>query len=276
MKRSSIGSVPHMNRRVRFTASALLITSLTMAAGARDLNAAGTAIPTWLQGRASDTQPAPPIYSSTQIAALFQRPSNVSELLRNLKLAWDKKLLVQPAFFDDANLLTFFNGTSITWKKPRPNTKLDIRNRTGTVTVNDRVFPNVMVSVWIHHELDPAIRQPGAYFPAHAHDAGSVQLRIGTLPPLTWEVVKGVFGPDAQKLNADIPSPHAVIPRSGKVVMRYVYSGDDPSKFGEGELPQARFLLEQGLVSAPPTLRDQPQDSDTIRSIYMLESVNRR
>ena len=74
---------------------------------------------------------------------------------------------------------------------------------------------------------------------------------------------------------------HNSPPPPGKVFMQYLYPGGDPHKFGSMELPQVRFLLKQGQIPTPATPlssvgRDTPHDTDTVKSVDTLESVNRR
>ena len=94
-------TVPNGRLRViRPAAAALMSTTLVVSGLAQESRSgapaviqpektpvADTRVPPWLQGRRSDTEPPPPIYSSAQIAGMFQRPGNATELLRNLKLA---------------------------------------------------------------------------------------------------------------------------------------------------------------------------------------------
>ena len=44
------------------------------------------------------------VYTTGEMIGLFRRPESPSELLHNLQIAWDRGLLAQPAFYDDANL----------------------------------------------------------------------------------------------------------------------------------------------------------------------------
>jgi hypothetical protein len=51
---------------------------------------------------------------------MFDRPTNVPQLLRNLEIAVDSDLLAQPGFATDENLLKFFNGSLVS-RKADPN-----------------------------------------------------------------------------------------------------------------------------------------------------------
>jgi hypothetical protein len=86
-------------------------------------------------------------YSAQEIGALFDRPRDVSEFVRNLKVAWDRKLLVQPGFYDENNLKRFFNGAAVVWGKPSPGMSQSFTVRQATVTVDKSLFPGVIVDL---------------------------------------------------------------------------------------------------------------------------------
>jgi hypothetical protein len=51
--------------------------------------------------------------SAAEILAMFDRPMNVADLVRNLKLAFDGDLMLQPAFFERESLVKFFNAVTV-------------------------------------------------------------------------------------------------------------------------------------------------------------------
>jgi hypothetical protein len=72
-----------------------------------------------------------------------------------MKLAYDRNLLVQPAFFEGDVLKQFFNGTAI------------IASDAGAaVELNERIFPRMTVRV--HHGNIP-IAEHNAAGPPHDH-----------------------------------------------------------------------------------------------------------
>jgi hypothetical protein len=50
----------------------------------------------------------------------IQRPTKPLELLRNIKVAFDEGLFLEPSFRSEGNLLTFFNGAAlqVLWDRP--------------------------------------------------------------------------------------------------------------------------------------------------------------
>jgi hypothetical protein len=226
------------------------------------------------------------VYTTQEMASLFERPITGAGLLRNLKVAWDKKLLVQPGFFDDTNLMRFFNGTAVVWDKPTPGMEADWTIRTGTLTIDSKVFPNVTVGLRQSHHVVKEQRAPtfNVVIPAYTQDIGSIAMHVESVSGFTWGAVKQSFGPGAKDTGVfgiwEGPGPE---PRdgpwaealAGKANMRYLYPGDDPSKVGPTDLSQATFALKQG-----PQARDAsgfvirtPQDSDFVQSISIYQSV---
>ena len=227
-----------------------------------------------LQGRASDAAPAPPVLSSAELAALFKTPKTIPELLANLRLAWDRRLFVQRAFFDDKNLKRFFDGTSVTWIR-RSGDLTRAGSQTGTVTVDQKDFPGLSVEVQINRHLEAGFASPSVRIPDSTKDVGVVQLKDASVPGFTWGAVRRGFGADGHPLSAAPVALHAAhVERAGKVFMRFLYPGDDPQRYGSAELPRAEFLLLQGSI--PPEsdeLLPKPQDTDAIKSVYILESI---
>jgi hypothetical protein len=55
-------------------------------------------------------------YSAADLQGMIERPNGIKQLLRNLKLAWDGDLLVEPSLYNQGVLQKFFDGADITWK----------------------------------------------------------------------------------------------------------------------------------------------------------------
>ena len=229
-------------------------------------------IPEWLQGRASDTDPGSPVETSSTIDALCQRPKNVSEFVQNLKLIWDQKLLTQPAFFRDKSLMCFFGGVSTTWKKG-PIGTADSSRRSVKITLNENIFPHVTIEAQIFYNKEAAV----SVLPARLEYMGVLSLNVEATSGLTLKEVRSVFGSNFRKRSASYISGDgiAALP-PGKVFVFYLYPGDNPEKYGVAELPQIQFLLKQGDVAPSQVQGDEPQDSDVIGSIHLVERANRK
>jgi hypothetical protein len=156
--------------------------------------------------RAASSYPSPeypfPVYSATQIAAMLKPPRDVPDLLWNLRLVFDRKLLVQPRFFEDEVLLRVFNGTAIRWVEPgTPDVAGDwvIKpKRIARITI-DRAFAGMKVDVGVSHRcLDrrPNPADPGITIPPHTYDSGYIRLRFPPFDGFTLGAVRKVFGPN--------------------------------------------------------------------------------
>lgn len=60
------------------------------------------------------------VYSVEEAVARFAKPSDLTGLMRNLKVALDENLLLQPAFYDARNLEKFFGGARVSPEQPQP------------------------------------------------------------------------------------------------------------------------------------------------------------
>ena len=105
-------------------------------------------------------------YSVTEIERMFRRPKSTEDLLRNMKLAFDRSLLVQSVFFDPAVLKEFFGGTAVTDSE---SGKL--------VVLDDHVFPGMTVRV---HQNGPI--------------SNYIEVATGPMVTISVGVVKSIFG----------------------------------------------------------------------------------
>jgi hypothetical protein len=80
-----------------------------------------------------------------EIADMFPRPLSVDQLLRNLKLAVDADLAVQPHFFDEPVILKFLGASSVKWRNQQvgPDNKV----RIGTIGYADTPLSGFAASV---------------------------------------------------------------------------------------------------------------------------------
>jgi hypothetical protein len=219
-------------------------------------------------------------HSAAGISALIQRPASAPDLIENLRVAWEGRLLVQPAFFEDANLLKFFNGTSVTWKDLHVRTKSNFV-ASATVKLDDRVFPGSTVTVFRTHEVVPPVHAANDRNRGYVHDSGAIQMQVDSLQGFTWQAVKRAFGPDAKDVGV-MANLHAMRtgPLPGKAYMRYLHVGEEALKLSAAERPTADFLLIQGpdsqAAAAPwSSAAHTPLDSDKVKSLRIFESVRR-
>ena len=87
----------------------------------------------------------PGAYSVTDLKAMAKQPNTVFELLQNLKLVWERDLLLQPAFFDESALEAFFGASRLTWGttfSPDPGNGVN-----AVAVINSTAFPGLTISV---------------------------------------------------------------------------------------------------------------------------------
>jgi len=221
------------------------------------------------------------VYTPEEMIGLFHRPESPSELLHNLQIAWDRSLLAQPAFYEDANLKRVFNATAVEWRKQLTDKSGAYANHYGTIILNTKVFPNTTVRVvHIRHvakaESNPAIH---VKLPAYIEDMGDIEINVEPLPGFTWGAVKAAFGSDAEDQGDDtiyegFPPPGAK--PAGKAWMRYLHPGEDPSRFGSADRPESMFIIKPDAVIDPSESRRvprHPKDSDEVKSFRIFDSV---
>ena len=136
------------------------------------------------------------------VRALYQRPTNADELLRNLKVAMDGRLLLQPAFFESASLLKFFNGARV--------------HRTGSPSqAQDTLIGNYEVSIQFGGlpKMAVSLQRRCEVVNENSGSAGTVQSRgttaagnisVAGLPGLNVSAVRRVFGKETRE---ERPSP---------------------------------------------------------------------
>ncbi len=127
-------------------------------------------------------------YTTAQIAAMFKRPTNVTRLLRNLKIVVDRDLLLQPGLSDDAVLMKLFAGAGVKHVKV-PDTKL-LEARDSSVSIDDRQFPGMTVSLRQGKNRVPE----GLGVKEHETRFGWIEINGASIPNFTVAKVHDVFG----------------------------------------------------------------------------------
>jgi hypothetical protein len=155
-----------------------------------------------------------PAYATGQIEAMLKRPADVTGLLQNLKVVFDEKLLVQPAFFVDSVLLELFDGRTLEWLKPGTTDVMNDRivkpTRIARISSDAPVFRGMKINVGLNHKClngrtDP--RDSRATMAPHTYDSGYIRLRFEPIPGLTLGAVRQVFGPNPGHFGALCNAP---------------------------------------------------------------------
>lgn len=117
-----------------------------------------------------------------------RRPQKVEQLLGNLKLAFDRELVLAPAFYDDSNLLKFFNGTSMQWRAIGDS---DVDEAAITPSPMLVGMKEITVRMWKHGApvLDSEIR-----------------IAVDSSSELTLGHVREVFGGETRTVLPDQPT----------------------------------------------------------------------
>jgi hypothetical protein len=133
---------------------------------------------------------------SEPIAASTARPNSLSDLLGNLKIAWDRRLLKQQTFWTNDNLLRFFDGVKVTWDPqiaqldPSWSLERGLTDQDGRMVVYTGLLQNP-VEVQRGHYTEPA-----SVYPSRTETSGSITLSFGPDSTVTWGKVKSLFGGD--------------------------------------------------------------------------------
>lgn len=213
--------------RFRFFSGALLLLGLVaLNAGAHDSNSApqssqvtpGGALSLSLPCRETPALVTPeypqPPYSTSQIAQIFKRPKDATDLLVNLKLIFDYKLLAQPNFFVGDTLLKAFNARSIQWISPgAPNfggDRLVRPTRVARLSLAES-FSDITVDIGLNHECfnpRPDKADPTVLIPAHTYDSGYIRMRVAApVETFTLGTVRRVFGPNPGRADPECKEP---------------------------------------------------------------------
>ena len=127
-------------------------------------------------------------YTKSEIAAAITLPATPEQLLQNLKAAWSHDLLVEPSFYDDPNLLKFFNATKVAWEQEsNPGKAPDFGN--GRVTINTLVFPKMTVELIRGTHIDNG---------RAAALSGFMKIDVEAIPGITVGLVREVFGEESE------------------------------------------------------------------------------
>lgn len=131
--------------------------------------------------------------SVAELQAMFERPENVQQLLRNLKLASDREWYLQPSFFDDATLRKFFNVSMVKWETP------DTRFGAAYVVVElgARIDSDVFPKMTVRIESSCTIYERPDRNESASQDVsftGHINLDVGSTSDMTLRLVRREFG----------------------------------------------------------------------------------
>jgi hypothetical protein len=146
-----------------------------------------------------------PQLSATEIAGLFNRPSNIKELLVNLKILMDSDLMIQPAFFEDQVLLGLSGGSTITWEEPDPHSHNPPQMTIAHVGGMGGGLSGASVRVVRLHTCRDGRKlqfSPFTYVPPTTHDSGFMQVDVHSVAGIDVAAVKEIFGADPDEARS--------------------------------------------------------------------------
>jgi len=170
--------------------STLLIASAVAAQRSQSANAATTydTANSQLVAQSGYTAPTGPAPSAGEISAMFRPPSTGVDLLQNLKVALDRDVLLEPGFYDEANLRNFFNQSRVKWQTLKLPERL-----LAEVDGDQKSFPGLTVSVertcYFEDLATADVSNVHERVNVHLHlDINVRELRIGA------DIMRAVFG----------------------------------------------------------------------------------
>jgi hypothetical protein len=213
-------------------------------------------------------------YTESQILSMFDRPADVPGLLANLKLAADERLLWEPAFYEDATLLKFFDGVAVERKRiERKNSAVE---DIAIVSIADPRFPGMTVQVV--RGRDPFVdtskvpRVYRIYFKRYV----DVSVHVIAVPEFTVCAVRDIFGPETfSRLDDGFATDGATYVPQVKGSLGYKYPGGSVGPTGL-RIEQVTFDIRLEPANAEygwPSFRQQNSihNRDQIQSITLFD-----
>jgi len=128
----------------------------------------------------------------------FTPPRTVEQLLQNLRLAFNSDELLDPAFFVDSNLTTFFNAKAVTWGMGfTPLHISDISPEPSLAGVT-----SITAKIWLTGQATgPLLKN------------GSVEVQLSPASGVTLGAVRRVFGTETKVIPKTPPTD--MLPNAG-------------------------------------------------------------
>jgi hypothetical protein len=179
--------------------------------------------------------------SSGELPVTFRPPGTGIDLLQNLKLALDRDVILDLGFYDEANLLNFFNQSHVKWQTPKSPERM-----LADIGGDSKSFPGLTVSVERTSYFEDFATADGSTarqrVNVHLHlDINARELRIGA------DTMKSVFGGGGQVSNSTTQDWQR---RTGTPaeLTSVQYGTHDPRKAGVGRKYVIFRLYENGNV----------------------------
>lgn len=208
-------------------------------------------------------------YTEAQILSMFDRPADVPGLLVNLKLAADERLLWEPAFYEDATLLKFFDGVAVERKRiERKNSAVE---DIAIVSIADPRFPRMTVQVVRGREpLVGTSKGPRKRFV-------QVSMDVIAVPEFAVCTVRDIFGPERLSwldTGTATDGAHYVPQIKGRLSYNYPGGSGDPTGLRNEQVTFVIRLEPENSEYGWPSFRQQNaiHNRDQIQSIGIDDS----
>lgn len=209
-------------------------------------------------------------YTAKEMATMFGRPTNVVELLRNLKAAMDRDLILQPSFNDDTLLRKFFAGSSVR-REPVSNISPYVAEDVF-ITIDDPHFPKMTVRLRQGHHVQSAHDSGAGRIPEHSVRTAFIEMNVASVPGFNVSAVRDVFGQGTAGIDSGEGTDgfRYTPTRKGGVFYDYVNgkSSDAPSPF------MRKYSQKNAIFNVKLDSRDQDprtiRNSDELRSIRLV------
>jgi hypothetical protein len=215
-----------------------------------------------------------PKYSAHEISLLYERPSDVAGLLRNLKVAFDRDLLLQPEFYDDANLLKFFAGSRVKHDQPNPQLARGATEQSFEVVSGSGALTRMSIRLKRSCASVAAYDTPAGHFPPHARLGAGATLEVAGVQGFTLGPVRAVLGRETTAwFDHGIATDGATyVPTSKGRVIYEVRDRIDAAR-SKIEISSVTFLVKPDPPIGPderPPQAERFTDSDGVQRIEIL------
>jgi hypothetical protein len=207
-----------------------------------------------------------------RIASLFGRPTSLAGLLQNFKIAYDRKLLLVPEFYDEGNLLKFFGSARVVSTGHRQPEMPGNADRVIELAGGDKALGRWTVSLMFSCLPQPEYDSPTGVVPAHTRRLGGATVTVAAAPDLTVNRVRAVLGRESRFLPEQF-GPHDLRP-TGEGLLIY----ENPADYRNGRTTKAgaeiTFRITLSLAGRGPEHATEPlfTGNDVVEGVEIFQS----
>lgn len=211
-------------------------------------------------------------YSAAEIGSMFNRPADASQILRNIRSAMEKDLMLQSGFYEKGNLLKFFNATQTKWSTPSDFRSSLLSWQQLTLTIDDRVFPGMTVGLLRSCVIDPGEQQPTHSASGRIVPTVSMKISFGKSAEFTVLALRTIFGTETrEEMEYGVGTDGGRYVPTDKGFIDY----EDLTKERDATFAIQRssirfFVKDNSLQARESGSRRKIKDSDEIAGLHML------